>query len=117
MYGKPSEPGSPTHPVYNLKFPKKFEPEDGSQISQSYAKSLMPPNAAVWVGNSKVERRGSWQVSYQARNGKRFHHSKTWQVAGSERLALLDCISFLWRFFLVDNGLPNSHCPIDGLNL
>ena len=96
------------HPLHKHDFPPRFPTVGINNMPQSEAKRYLPPLASIWRSN-KI---GAW-------NGHKPPHRRISETfvkrSGDSHAAMLVLCRRLWRQYLDDNCLPESHRPIAGI--
>jgi len=83
-------------------------PTATNDMLQSEAKLYLPPGAFIWRANVK----GAWCVHFAPHKS----HSESWAAHHHDSgKAMMAAGRFVWREFLDDHALDESHCPIKGI--
>ena len=110
MGGSLPKLGTRSHPLWNIQYPVKFQRHaDGKDFLQTEAKVYLPPGGYVWRSRAH----GSWEVALLPHR----RQSRSWSKHGGDTFECLKhVLMVVWHWYFEDNGgMPESHCPIDGI--
>ena len=99
---------SNAHPLYRLRFPRILQPKGEKPITQAEAKLYLPPNSYIW----RSPKHATWEAHVPPH--RRF--TETWLKHNNDAYdAMHACLRHAWDMYFQDNGIPNTHCPIEGI--